>query len=245
MKFLVYIFLIFQSLSFIAQEDLKDTIWFDANWKETVKKTASFYRVYKKTNAGFLVYDKFLSGQKQMIAEASAIKPDLVSNGYSIYFNENGSKDKRGYCKDDERVGIWTSYFDNEKDSSVYEHIAGNEVKYIRRSSLQNQEIYSVVEIMPEFPGGLNGLAKYIQKKVKYPRSERKKGTEGKVFVKFIVNQNGEVEKTTIIKSSGNIILDAEAIRVVQKMPKWKAGKQNGEAVSVYFNLPINFALKN
>lgn len=243
MKFLVYIFLfLFVKVSF-AQKDFADTTWFDKDWKYSEKSNASFYRVYQKKDKGFLVFDKFLNGKNQMIAEASSVKPDLVSNGYSVYFNENGSKDKRGYCKDDERVGIWTSYFDNEKDSSVYEYLSNQPVRYIRKSVLQKAEIFTVVEYMPEYPGGVNEMFKFIQSTVHYPINAQEKSLGGKVFLKFVVDSTGKIAEVNVIKSTGVEELDQEAVRVVRAMPKWKPGSQNGRNVNVFFNLPLNFSL--
>jgi protein TonB len=106
-------------------------------------------------------------------------------------------------------------------------------------------EIFTVVEEMPEFPGGTMEMMKYIQKNIQYPAMAREAGISGKCFLKFVVNGDGAISDVQILKSvAGCPDCDKEAMRVVKSMPKWKAGKQNGRAVSVFFNLPINFTIK-
>ncbi len=105
-------------------------------------------------------------------------------------------------------------------------------------------EIFTVVEEMPEFPGGMGELMKYLQNNINYPQVEKEAGIQGKVFVKFVVNPDGSISNTEILRGvAGGEGLSREAQRVVKAMPKWKAGKQNGRSVPVYFNLPINFKL--
>ncbi|WP_142685846.1 energy transducer TonB [Chitinophaga polysaccharea] len=101
------------------------------------------------------------------------------------------------------------------------------------------------VEIMPEFPGGEAALAKYLGNNIRYPHTAQENGIQGTVFIQFIVNRDGSISqvKTTGAAKGGG--LEEEAIRVVSKMPKWRPGKQNGEYVAVYFNLPVRFTLSD
>ena len=101
---------------------------------------------------------------------------------------------------------------------------------------------YVMVEEMPQFPGGEKKLHKWISANLKYP-VDTKKGNKNKVYVSFVVNKKGIVEDVKIMRSASPS-LDAEAIRVVGKMPKWKPGKQSGKFVNVFYTLPIKFALK-
>ena len=106
------------------------------------------------------------------------------------------------------------------------------------------KQIYTVVEVMPEFPGGTKALHKYMADNIKYPEEALKKGISGTVYVSFIIFDNGEVDKVSILRGVG-YGLDEEALRVVKTMPKWKPGTQDGKAVNVAFNLPINFKLSD
>jgi protein TonB len=106
------------------------------------------------------------------------------------------------------------------------------------------EETFVIVEQMPEFPGGQAALMQYLSSNIKYPEECRKMGVEGKVFVKFIVDQTGSIINTQILRGvEDGKLLEKEAIRVVQAMPKWKPGTQGGKVVSVYFTLPISFKL--
>lgn len=104
---------------------------------------------------------------------------------------------------------------------------------------------FTVVEMMPSFPGGDDALMKYLQKNMRYPRMAAEADIEGRVYVSFIVDWHGNI---TEVHTVGNHLgggLEEEAIRVVSAMPQWKPGKQNGQTVSVYFNLPISFHLSH
>ena len=107
-------------------------------------------------------------------------------------------------------------------------------------------EIFSIVEEMPQYPGGTAEMMKYLQTNIVYPPKERENGIEGKVFVRFIVEENGSIGETDVMKGvAGGSALDEEAMRVVKAMPNWIPGKQNGKNVRVWFNLPIHFKLSD
>ena len=105
------------------------------------------------------------------------------------------------------------------------------------------EDVFDVVEQMPEFPGGMDGMMTFLMENVRYPEAAHKAGTEGRVLVQFIVETDGTVSNTKVVKKVSDD-LDGEAIRVVGSMPKWKPGKQNGRTVRVKYTLPINFRLK-
>ena len=104
-------------------------------------------------------------------------------------------------------------------------------------------KIHQVVEVQPEFPGGMKEMMKFIQNSLKYPESAKAAGTEGKAFVQFVVKADGSIENVEIMHSSGDASLDAEALRVVKAMPKWRPAMNKGEAVNVKFVLPIVYKL--
>ena len=101
-------------------------------------------------------------------------------------------------------------------------------------------EIFTVVEQQPEYPGGMGALSEFLSQNLRYPAKAAARKTTGQVFVQFIVSKTGEVIKPRVLKGIGNGC-DEEALRVVRAMPLWLPGKQSGIAVAVMFNLPINF----
>ena len=103
----------------------------------------------------------------------------------------------------------------------------------------------TIVEQMPTFPGGEGEMMKYIQKNVQYPQMEKEAGVSGTCYVNFVVEKDGSISDVKVLRGvSGGPGCDKEAIRVIKSMPPWKAGKQNGREVRVFFNLPIKFTLK-
>jgi protein TonB len=103
-------------------------------------------------------------------------------------------------------------------------------------------EIFMYVEQMPEFPGGQAELLKYLQKNLRYPAAARENGIEGKVVLQFVVDEGGKISEIQTVRDIGGGCAE-ESIRVVRSMPPWKPGKQNGNAVKVYFKLPVTFKL--
>ena len=103
---------------------------------------------------------------------------------------------------------------------------------------------FEAVEQPPVFPGGQSALNKFLSSNIRYPESAQRDGISGRVVVKFVVEKDGSVSGATVIKGVDKA-LDQEALRVVKKMPKWQPGKQGGEAVRVYFTLPVTFKLQD
>jgi protein TonB len=108
---------------------------------------------------------------------------------------------------------------------------------------VEEEKVFTVVEEMPSFPGGEEQLFKYLRNNIKFPAVARENGIQGRVFVTFVVDKDGKVKDAKILRGIGGGC-DEEALRVIRNMPDWKAGKQNGRAVSVQYNLPVNFTLK-
>lgn len=108
---------------------------------------------------------------------------------------------------------------------------------------LNERLVYVDVEQVPEYPGGMNELMKFLAQNIRYPEEAMKQNIEGRVIVKFIVTKEGDVADPKIVKGV-DPLLDQEAMRVVKAMPKWTPGKANDNAVDCFFTLPVNFRLK-
>lgn len=102
---------------------------------------------------------------------------------------------------------------------------------------------YSIVDQMPEFPGGLDRLYDHINAEMKYPQDAIDSGKEGRVVVNFTVLEDGSIDHIKIVRSLWPS-MDAEVIRIVKTFPKWIPGKNKGKTVAVFFTLPVNFQLK-
>lgn len=108
-----------------------------------------------------------------------------------------------------------------------------------------DEPVFEVVEQMPEFPdGGMAGLMEYFKKNLRYPEEAKKAGMQGRVVVQFLINKNGAISDASVLRSVDRL-LDAEAVRLVRSMPRWKPGMQKGKAVTVKYTLPVQFRLKD
>ena len=114
------------------------------------------------------------------------------------------------------------------------------EVKAPQETDPQPKKIYRSVEQMPMFPGGEYALMKHLQANIKYPPEAAKNNIEGRVIVQFVIDETGQVGEVKIVRPV-NEELDAEAVRVVKALPKFEPGRQDGEAVAVWYTLPVMF----
>ena len=103
-------------------------------------------------------------------------------------------------------------------------------------------EVFKVVEKMPEYPGGMDELIKFLAQNVRYPEMAKKENIQGMVVVQFIIGKDGTINDPHVVQGIGGGA-NEEALRVVKMMSKWKPGLQKGQAVNVQFNLPIRFML--
>ena len=109
--------------------------------------------------------------------------------------------------------------------------------------SQSKQNVYDMVEQMPEFPGGMPAMIDFLQTYIKYPADAIKQNVGGRVLVMFVVEPDGTLSNVGVARKVFPS-LDAEAIRVVKAMPKWKPGKEKGKPVRVNFTLPVAFSNK-
>ncbi|WP_430812609.1 MULTISPECIES: energy transducer TonB [unclassified Carboxylicivirga] len=105
------------------------------------------------------------------------------------------------------------------------------------------EQVFIIVEDMPEFPGGTKALLRYIAREVKYPVICQENGIEGMVSVSFVINEKGEVTQVKAIRGN-DLNLEKEAVRVVKGMPRWQPGKQRGRPVKVAYTVPVRFRLQ-
>jgi periplasmic protein TonB len=104
------------------------------------------------------------------------------------------------------------------------------------------EEIFQVVEQMPEFPGGMQKLLEYLGKNIHYPTMAQENGIQGRCIIEFVVNKDGSIVDPKVVKSL-DPSCDKEAMRVVKSMPKWKPGLQRGKPVRVRYTVPVSFRL--
>ncbi|MBE6297679.1 MAG: energy transducer TonB [Bacteroidales bacterium] len=144
---------------------------------------------------------------------------------------------------EDEDIEIDESQLVSNEIVSEYADYTDTEI-IVADEEIDEDVVFQVVEQQPEFPGGLQALYKYLADNINYPRVSRENGSQGRVFIRFVVNTDGSIQDAEVIRSSGDVYLDREAVRVVSGMPKWSPGMQSGKAVRVYFTVPVLFKLQ-
>ncbi|MCD6180280.1 MAG: energy transducer TonB [Bacteroidales bacterium] len=126
--------------------------------------------------------------------------------------------------------------FDEDEEMAEFEFV-------VEEEEIEEEQIFLVVENMPEFPGGEAAMYKFIGKNIEYPRMAKESGISGRVYVTFVVERDGSVTDVKILRGIGGGC-DEEAVRVIKKMPRWSPGKQRGKPVRVQYRMPIKFTLQ-
>lgn len=162
---------------------------------------------------------------------------------------DNDVKPEDEVPKNDDLKGkaIGVANIDGDPDGSelgMPEGLSGGSNVVEAPPAVKKEERFTVVEIMPEFPGGEEALRRFLNNNIHYPSVAQDNNVSGMIFVRFVVGKDGLISEVETIGAKKGAGLEEEALRVVKKMPKWKPGRQNGENVVVYFNLPINFKLQ-
>ncbi len=118
-----------------------------------------------------------------------------------------------------------------------------NTTAMAQNKKASNGKVFEKAEVMPEFPGGEQAMMDFVAKNVQYPKEAMEKEISGRVLVGFIVEKDGSISETEVVKGIGGGC-DEEAVRVVKAMPKWKPGKEKGKPVRVSYIMPIFFKLQ-
>ena len=139
---------------------------------------------------------------------------------------------------------VETQHIEVNTEDDNTEVVIAAPVEEIVQEEVVEDEIFVVVEKMPEFPGGQAALFKYLSENVKYPVIAQENGIQGRVICQFTVNKDGSIVDVEVVRTGGDASLDKEAVRVIKSMPKWTPGKQRGQAVRVKYTVPVNFKLQ-
>lgn len=153
-----------------------------------------------------------------------------------VYLDEAVIQDKANYQPND----------NYSKDAELRIQ-SSDSINIDQNSTLQkrseNEHFFTVVDQMPQFPGGTEALQKYLSKNIQYPSKAIHKNIQGTVVLSFIVEKDGEISSTRVIRSIGGGC-DEEAVRVIESMPAWNPAIKNGEPLRAIFNLPVRFRLR-
>jgi len=193
---------------------------------------------YKDGNGSLLSYD-----DDTLISEAT-YKNYKLNGGFTTYYH-NGKISSIGQFKDDERTGTWYSYSEQGiKLTTINYDAPENTHATLQFDSIINDKIYDRAEIMPSFENGIPDLMKFLSHNIRYPALALENGLEGKVIIKFFVDDLGFINGITVLKDGVGGGCAEEAVRVVNYMPRWNPGYQDGFPVKVYYTLPVTFKLQ-
>ena len=229
--------LIFLSSQLLAQ----DTVYYSQPCIETKQKSeCSFYTVTTrdKSDTSIKYYNAyFASGAIK--SKATIIKG--VETGKTIEYYETGKVHYEVEC-DQHGVQSIHSYWKlgAPKRSEIYKN--GTRVQGTCYNLMGKEIPFTPFEEEAQFPGGEDSLIKFLNDKIIYPQEAQAKNIQGKVIVTFVIKADGSIYNPRVIKSVDPQI-DAEALRVIRIMPKWKPSKQDGEATNQAFTIPIVFQI--
>ena len=195
-----------------------------------------------------------IDGKVTKPEQLNAINPKEIDN-VSVIKNEDVLKEYAKHFKADTSNGIifvnTKEYVKNGKKELVSVNVTAKKPQEDHPTAIgtftpdtpeTDNDAFNVVEHMPEFPGGAVEMMKFLNENVKYPEAAEKTGTQGRVIVQFIVEADGSITNVKVVKNVSEEI-DAEAVRVINAMPKWKPGSQSGKPVRVKYTIPVTFRL--
>ncbi|MDR3651484.1 MAG: TonB family protein [Paludibacter sp.] len=186
-----------------------------------LKKRIIMMNQQKTNKAGLLKYSLIVPLALALVLSSNA--ETLVSTAKKAFINSNETKLNQKKSEDNQ-------------SSTTIQPVKSNEPQ------VGDNKVYTVVEKMPQYPGGEKGLIEYLTQSIRYPVEAQKNNQQGVTIVRFVVNADGKVVNSEILRSISSS-LDQEALRVVNAMKDWVPGEQNGKKVSVYYTLPITFKL--
>ena len=185
-----------------------------------------------------------IDGKVATLQQLKALDPKEIDN-VSVIKNEDLLKEYANHFNADTSNGIlFIKTMESTKNSGkelANVTVVANRLE--KEADTAKEEAFDVVEQMPEYPGGLPELMKYISMNVHYPEAAMKTGTQGRVVVQFIIEEDGTVSDARVVQRVSDE-LDAEALRVVNAMLKWTPGRQKGQPVRVKYTLPVSFRLQ-
>lgn len=266
MKYVLTTLFILVNVVLFAQHK-RDTIYMNEDWEVTrFRDSAEYYRIIKEEKNLYFVTDYFLKSDSVQMTGAFKDYAQKVKEGEFVYYSEQGLVTIRSNHKNGKFHGLYSKYYPTGElyYTENYENdIAQEFIVYYPNGAVRRKEVYSAGKVKFKacylengkktkyFPysipakakGGMEAVKKYLKRNIYYPDAAVDKKIEGKVYLKFIISVTGDVKDVKIRKSSGNDLLDAEAVRVIEAMPKWSPAHLDGKLVESTFSIPISFKL--
>ncbi len=217
------------------------TIFYDKDWNKVASlANASFYgKVYENDIGYWVATDYFLNDKIQMTG--TYIDSTLqTKQGDFIWFYENGQKKMVAHYWNNYLVGEYYAYYDNGQIDTyqLYDNFG-----QLKENSFYKEDGSKSIMEMPLFQGKDPMLAgNFLANNINYPKYARKRNIQGKVIIRFEINEKGIIQRAKILNSP-DASLSKEALRVIMLMTDWTPAKRDGQAITMALNIPINFTL--
>jgi protein TonB len=224
----------------------QDTSYYDRHGKQVT--AGNFYRYSQilirdpSDSNQVTLKSWYRSGKLKSVTHYSDYQKKVMGGAYEEYYEDGRIKTVANFVHDS-LDGELKSYWDNGR--------LKRDDFFAREKLLRGRCLDSTGRLLPhtdwrimaEFPGGLQSMVRYLSTKVHYPMKARKKGAQGEVLIGFVVEDDGRVDQVHVIRQVAPY-LDAEAVKVVSRMPRWKPGTVDGQKVEEQYTLPIRFKLQ-
>ncbi len=218
--------------AFVKRYKMGDTLTSESHYKD-------FHRTEEgKSNRHGLSRDWHPNGQ---LAREGNYQNNKAEGQHTSWY-KGGQKRYEEFFVNGELQDTLKGYYENGQLRRLEVYEAGKMLQGEVYAKDGNILPYYPAEQMPAFPGGERKMLKYLSTNIKYPKSAIKENASGLAVASFVVGKDGVIEDIVLIKSIHPAI-DAEVVRLISAMPKWKAGTQEGEAVNVQYTLPVNFSI--
>jgi TonB family protein len=227
MKCILTLALSFLSLTSFCQSKV-DTIYVDDYFQEVIKDIATYYRCRVQNQGTKLFTVEDYTMDNALFQKSSYKDIDLKNaQGLSIIYYPNSQVKKETYFENN--IVVRERYYNKYGKDSI-------------RNKGASKQILEVVETMPEYPGGVEAMVKFLDDNIKYPEDAKKGKIFGRVYITFIVTAKGILTDIKLVHGIGGGC-DEEALKAVHMMPIWKPGTMNGKPVSNYVAVPVFFRL--
>lgn len=226
-----------------------DTFYYNNNLTAVPPEKASVIAIAIQKDSFLTAYeytsDMKLKNMKNYHLRKQANKDDYrVEYGAFEDYHDNGQLQARGNMVEGELQDTLFSYYADGKALRIDQYEAGRLIQGQCFDKEGKKIAYFPYQVLPEFPGGIEELFKYLNKNIRYPKDARENNIEDVVYIGFIIDRDGLLKDVTIRKDTYKILAD-EAMRVVKTMPRWNSGLKDGEKIPFRYTLPIKFKLED
>lgn len=220
----------------LTHSQVEELEGFELIWKGPLEVNQNYTReIFNSVGGHFTVRDYYFGGAYQMVGEYQSVDPE-IEDGEFIFFHTNGQISHKGSYKNGELVGDWEIY--NRAGELIDKISYDFDINETDKPSHETDDI----GVIAEFAG--NDLKTYLASKIVYPPRSYKYYKQGKVYVQFMINEDGSISNALVVRGQDKD-LNKEALRVIRNMPNWKPAIKDGEPIPMTYTCPLVFTIQN